>query len=306
MSDSYEVKKLFEGVIPERLSEAFSLMEKHGIQFRVIDDVEGFRVSGVYGAVQYTKRAMHQLWLFGYAGMQSLHCYSSYLLIVQSLGLQISIDEIEKIPGQAEANKKFTAFADSVRNLNQSYSAADFQWQENVPSPDDGKSSGVEPSAVFDLTCMATAYIFLHEMKHALFYMEGNQPHNIVDEEVECDRFAREMMLSKISEYSRASGYPADKVEMKRAMGIALASAFMLLTTARDKITNSDTHPPVHSRWRATTNDISLPDNDYYWLYFASLALAMLRYLKIEISERSFSSYKELCMSLIKDLENGI
>jgi len=306
MIDSYEVKKLFEGVIPERVEEVYSLMEKHGIEFRLLDDDEGCKIQAAFNAIQYTKRAMHQVWLFGIAGMQSLHCYASHLHIIQSLGLNLSPHDLESIPGQAEENAKFSNLLEHLKQLKTAYSIHDFMWPEEVPNPDDGKPLGIEPSVVYDLTCMATSYIFLHEMKHALIYAESDESHTAIDEEYECDKFAKQIMLSEVDRYALMSGYPADKVRTKRSMGIALASAFILATTARENIGGSNTHPSVHGRWLETLQSIKLPPNDYFWLYFTSIALAMLRYLDIEISERAFSSHKELCFELINDLQNGI
>lgn len=307
MSEISPVKKLFEGVIPERLTEVLALIDKHSAQFRLVDDKVGFNLdAGAYGAVQYTHRSMQQLWLFGYAGMLSLHSYSSYLLIIQSLGLELSLEEIAKIPGQKETNLEFSRLVTSVKNLMEAFGSNDVLWPEGVPEPEQGRSLDAEHAAVFDLTCMATAYVFLHELRHVIFSSDGNAPESPIDEEYACDSFANEFMTSQIKKYSEQSGYPEDKVKMKRAMGIALASAFLLFATAKKNIGGSSTHPPIHGRWMATANAIDLPENDYFWLYFASIALAILQHLEIFIPSKRFNNFRELCHVLIKDLENGM
>lgn len=307
MNEISAISKLFEGVIPERLSEVVALVDKYSAQFRLVDDKEGFNLNaGAYGVVQYTLRSMQQLWLFGYAGMLSLHSYSSYLLIIQSLNLELNLEELAKIPGQEDANLEFSRLVTSVKNLAESFGASDFLWPEGIPVPEQGRSLDAERAAVFDLTCIATAYVFLHELRHVIFSFEGDAPENPVDEEYACDSFANEFMTSKIKQYSDQSGYPEDKVKMKRAMGIALSSAFLLFATSKKHLGGSSSHPPIHGRWMATANAVDLPENDYFWLYFASIALAMCQHLQISIPPKKFINFRELCHLLINDLENGI
>lgn len=307
MSQNEVIKKLFEGVIPERSAEVMALVEKYDAQFRLISDKEGFNVdAGAFGAVQYTERSMQQLWLFGYAGMLSLHSYSSFLVIGQLLGLKFDIEEIKKIPGQQEADEEFSRLVTKVKELSGVFGTDDFSWPEGVPEPEQGRPLDAERAAVFDLTCMATAYVFLHELRHVMFSAEGDAPENSLDEEYACDSFANEIMTAQIKKYSEQSGYPEDKVIMKRAMGIALASSFLLFATARKNLGGSSTHPPVHGRWFRTVNTIDLPENDYYWLYFSSIAIAMFKHIGVPVPPKTIKSFKELSYELINDLETDI
>lgn len=89
-------------------------------------------------------------------------------------------------------------------------------------------------------------------------------------------------------------------------MGIALASAFILFATGRNRLAGSETHPPIYGRWSATVQDVNLPEDDWFWLYFSSFALALLKYHSITIQPKIVKDYKSLCFDLIADLENGI
>lgn len=62
----------------------------------------------------------------------------------------------------------------------------------------------------------------------------------------------------------------------------------------------------THGRWLETVKDVSLPDDGCFWLYFASLSLALLKYYSIDISPKVVKNYKSLCLDLISDLENGV
>lgn len=152
---------------------------------------------------------------------------------------------------------------------------------------------------------MATTYFFLHELKHVIFKSEGSSPEDRLIEEMECDAFAAERMLSKIRDYSSASGYPEDKVFMKRSISIALGSAFLAVATPRHNLDGTATHPTVHDRWSATLGRIELEEDDSYWLYFASLAIALLKHRKITFPSQLVVSYKQLAVATIKALEEA-
>ena len=102
------VRKLFDGVVPERASEIESIANDYDAQFRLIADREGFNLdAGGFSAIQYTSRSMRQMWLFGYAGRQALHCYSSLIVLFKSFGTTLDINEINKIPDQAAEDEAF-------------------------------------------------------------------------------------------------------------------------------------------------------------------------------------------------------
>lgn len=66
------------------------------------------------------------------------------------------------------------------------------------------------------------------------------------------------------------------------------------------------THPPIYGRWSATVQDVNLPEDDWFWLYFSSFALALLKYHSLTIQPKIVKDYKSLCFDLIANLENGI
>lgn len=307
METSDIVRKLFDGVVPESASEIESIANDYDAQFRLIGDREGFNLdAGGFSAIQYTSRSMRQMWLFGYAGRQALHCYSSLIVLFKSFGTTLDINEINKIPDQAAEDEAFKSILDAVKDLSTAFHEDDFEWPVAIPDPEKGRPSDSERAAVYDLTCMATAYVFLHELKHVIFSAEGNAPEDPKDEEYLCDQFAKDMMISKIDQYAASSGYPPEKVRMKRMMGIALASAFILFATGRNRLAGSETHHPIYGRWSATVQDVNLPEDDWFWLYFSSFALALLKYHSITIQPKIVKDYKSLCFDLIADLENGI
>ena len=307
MNENQELEKLFEGVVPERLSEVLCLVEKHSAQFRRVRDKSGFTLdAGAYGAIQFTQWSLEQIWLFGFAGLYSLHCYSAVIVLAWCYSLNFDLEEIDGLPDQKNENELFAKLIKTIEELNSAESEYDFVWPVGIPNPADGKPKNIEQAAVFDLVLMATAYVFLHELKHVIFESEGNAPENPHDEELECDSFAANFMLSKSDDYSNTSSYSADKVRMKRSMGISLGSAFLAVATPKHNLGGTVTHPPVHKRWSAALGEIDLEESDYYWLYFASLAIGLMKYKGIDFPRQTVTSYKKLAISAIEALENGI
>ncbi|MBD3611061.1 MAG: phage exclusion protein [Hydrogenovibrio crunogenus] len=307
MSENNELKELFDGVIPERLDEVLDLIDIHSAQFRRVGDKSGFNLNaGAYGAIQFTQRSLEQLWLFGFAGLYALHSLSGIIFFVKCKGLKLDLEEIDGVPKQKEENERFSKIIETIKGLNSAESEYDFNWPAGLPKPEDGKPKDTEQAAVFDLVLMATAYVFLHELKHVIFESEGNSPEDRLREELECDSFALEMMLSKIQDYSAKSGYPEGQVLMKRSISIALGSVFLAVATPRHNLGGTTTHPAVHDRWSATLGKIELEENDFYWLYFASLAIALLKHMKIVFPAQTVVSYKQVAMAAIKALEEGI
>lgn len=306
MSENDELKKLFEGVIPERLDEVLSLIESHSAQFRRVDDKSDFNLdAGAFGAIQFAQRFLGQLWLFDFAGLYALHSFSGVIFFVKSRGLKFDLAEIDGLPEQKEENNCFSKIIKTIQRLNSAESKYDFAWPAGIPKLQEGKPKDIEQAAVFDLVLMATTYFFLHELKHVIFKSEGSSAEDRLIEEMECDAFAAERMLSKIRDYSSASGYPEDKVFMKRSISIALGSAFLAVATPRHNLDGTATHPTVHDRWSATLGRIELEEDDSYWLYFASLAIALLKHRKITFPSQLVVSYKQLAVATIKALEEA-
>lgn len=307
MANDDPIKALLDGVVPERVAEVMALLSQHTAQFRAVEDSDGFNLkAGGFGAIQYTPRSMRQLWLFGYAGMLSLHRYASLVAILRALDRDFVISEIDAIPGQAEIDRKFSKLMTTINALQSASGEADFKWPENIPDPLNGRPTDVESAAVFDLTCIATAYLLLHELKHVIFQSEKNAPADPRNEEHECDSFAQEVILGRIASYCAQSGFPKAKVQMKRAMGIALASMFLLFATPRQLVGGSQSHPAIHGRWQSVVDTIDLEGSNYFWLYFSSMAISMLRSKEIEVPRMSFDTYQDLSLQLVQALENGI
>lgn len=158
---------------------------------------------------------------------------------------------------------------------------------------------------MFDLTCVAATFISLHELKHVIFNSEENAPITSWEVEIACDAFAQDMILGNTEIYSQNCGFPDAMVKEKRAMGIALALMFPLCVTPQPLVQDSLTHSPIHERWLSRIRNIDLNEDRYFWLYFVSLAISMLRFKGVEVLPIPFASYRDLSCQLVQMLENA-
>jgi len=175
MNANDALEKLFEGVVPERCKEISDLIARYSAQFRLTCDRDGFSIAaGPFSAIQYTHRSMEQMWLFGYAGLLALHCYATLIVLLKSSGVELNMQTVRKIPGQHEIEEEFAKLLDKIREINRAASEYDYVWPQGIPTPEQERQADAEQVLVFDLSCMAAAYVFLHELRHAMFSVDGD------------------------------------------------------------------------------------------------------------------------------------
>lgn len=301
----YPLKLLFTGVIPEREKEMKEYLIAYAPYFSRCDDRPGFIVeAGAFGILKFTYRTMLLMWLLGFAAKQSLVSYSTLIAKVRIYGKRFSSREADIIPDQENEHQEYKVLIDSIYELAAATDLNSFSWPNNVPHPENGKPKDNDGAAIFDLNCMATAYVFLHEMKHIAFSSDATTAINPIAEELECDCFAQEMMLDKLADYSTSSGYPLDRLKSKRAMSLALASFYMLVITPINLWGGSDSHPSLASRIESIVNKLQIPSDDIFWIFASSLYLSHLRYIGCDSIEIEFDNLRELSLSLINIIEN--
>lgn len=307
VSERQALDLLFQGVAPERFDEVSKLIDEYAAHFRLLGDSPGFSLeAGPFGAIQFTQRSLEQLWLFCFSGLQALHCYSGLLVAASWYSLPVTLKDLEDLPGQQVLMQRFDELQKKLAELRTAQSDLDVDWPEDIPKPTAGRPQDTQHAAFFDLTLIATAYIFLHELKHIIFAAEEDAPDDPVVEEYECDAFARRILFDQIDEYSRSSGDPAEGVLMKRSMAVALASGFLFASTPKDRLGGSSTHPPIYGRWKEALSSVNLPDNDYHWLFFCSVALALVVNGGISLPTENVTSFKGYALQLVEAVQNGI
>ena len=146
----------------------------------------------------------------------------------------------------------------------------------------------------------ALAYLLLHEARHVQFYVDKNRP-DPKDEEIACDAFARDHILTGAAAYAADAGYGADEVMAKRSAGVTLgAFALYDLTPSAGRGGSTD-YPPIADRMASIYDAITLPDDSWFWDFAASLLMALIVREDQRFSVPEFQG-RALCLALIDQL----
>lgn len=301
-----EIKLLLDGVIPERNGEINAYIENYSPYFSLCDDRPGFTIeAGAYGILKFTQRTMHVMWILGFAANQALHSYSSLIALLRINEGSLDTNQLSSITDQKAEEEKYSKLISAASELAESEVIDSYSWPKSVPAPESGRPKDDEGAATFDLICMSGAYVFLHEMKHIAYSLDSNAPDSLQEEELECDLFAKGLMLDKLSDYSVESGYPLNRLTTKRAMAIALAHFFMLVITPMESWAGTETHPSISKRISSMVSDLNIHKNDIFWLYSSSLFLAHYRHLELGKIKINFNSLQDLSTKLVAIVEEA-
>lgn len=297
---AHAVKQLILAAAPERQPELERIWRDYSPEFAWIGDKLGFHLeAGPYGLILFTSRTMLQIWFLGFAAWKALQAYGGLLWFVNATTKEFTAEWLNSTEGQSSADKDFDFLVGKVKELARVENIEAFQWPDSVPRPQNGRPGDVQAAVVFDLTCLASAYVFLHEVRHVTLHKNGRPSLEAALEEFECDRFAREMLLGSLEIFSVNAGFPKGKVKSKRAMGVALASFVLLVVTPSELWGGSRAHPPIADRIRQLTDELDLHVEDSFWNYLACLILAQLRFEGQMPSGLRFHSIKDLCLQLL-------
>jgi hypothetical protein len=239
------IKRVILESTPERKDELEQLWNEYSPNFVLYDDKPGFSMETAFGSVLFTNRTMQAIWILGFAAWNASYCFLVPLKLLQTANQNLNVKVFNELPDQSEAESLYANLINSMKELVNINRLNEFRWPAHIPKPYDGKPKDIEGSAIFDLTCMATAYIFLHEIQHLKIRQEVKIDLDSEDEELLCDEFARKMLLDNLDRYSKESGYPLEKLKTKRAMSIAFASFLLLVITPKQSWGGTRSHPSI-------------------------------------------------------------
>lgn len=292
ISDAVDL--LLVGVIPERVGEIKAEWGNNLDRVR-LQESHGFVMQQIYGTIQVNELALKQIWFIGFASQKAIEAYSGSIAALQMCKQPCNTSELNSLLDQNEADLLFTDRIRLAKDLGKVERVEDFDWPSDVPYPIEGGAfDNVVDKATFDLVCMAGAYIFLHEIRHALLWHSGSTQMSEVSEEIECDSFALDMMIGCIPTYSAESGYPKEQVLAKRLLGVLFAKLVILVVTPKSHWASTKDHPPVADRIRSVLDaaDDSVPET--FWLASAASLVAFAQYFCLLDSPVPFSSSRDL------------
>lgn len=201
--------------------------------------------------IQVSEKALRLIWLIGFASWAGAEAYTTRLVHERLGGSLFDPAAWTTRSGQRSLDATFDYLLRKVRELESSATLEDFAWPDNVPFPTEGlRLVDVTDKATFDLICIAGAFVFAHELRHALFDRNVARPTRPINEEQECDRWAHELLLDGLEDYAKATKQDGPSVRAKRILGITVAQFAILTLTPRNHWEETTEYPAVRSRLR--------------------------------------------------------
>ena len=232
---------------PEQVGELDAVFSS-GIQAR-LSRGKSPTLGVTFNALQIPKEFLEQLWLLSHAAWNDL----------------LQFDKLKRDPKAFVENSLVAKAVEAARMLAKGERPG---WPSEIPAFQEEKP-GVEAKAVRELFAMAAAWAILHEVQHAKFFEDQNRPKNIVDEEMACDAYASDVLLSKIQKYHELTGEEIDRVRGKRAMS-SLVGLYYVARLSAESRSNSD-HPPVQCRIKLLFDKIGADPASYFWTFALAL-----------------------------------
>lgn len=235
------VRNLLTGVAPERDAELQTFLDQFSLRFNLLPDSgrDGTFVmdAGGYRDVRFNHRVLRAFWVATFAAWEGFRAC-------------------------AEADEDLSHFQ-SLLACVQSILVAEAPEQvplpTGVPLPGGLVDGTKHPQmrAAGELAMFAGGWALLHEVRHCQHQQEGTSTSWEADsakkhgEELSCDSFATEFILSQLSRYADQHAADRSKVEQKRQLGVSFA-LFALTVISRNHWGATETHPSMQDRIDAT------------------------------------------------------
>lgn len=256
-------KALFVGLAPEKSDELQQLWDDYQLQFCLFADGGGLLLEGgAYRYVHFNHRALRVIWVSAFAAWEAYVCAQS----------AFGDEEIRS----SDRLRELLALALEIR---------DAKDPEVVPLrglPEPGAlPADPQQRAPSELAMFATGWAMMHEVRHLKHQqdftatVDGDPPEMARAEELSCDRYAAEYLISNVAEYARAHAADGSKIRMKRALGVYFG-AIALIVLGHPTWSETPSHPAISDRLRALRSILSADGLDEA-LWVAALALAGLK-----------------------------
>jgi hypothetical protein len=277
--DARVFRRLVDGAVPERQTELTTLLAALKPAFFIRDDTADLCLRAKGAEIEFSHKTMRLFWLLGFAAWRIFRAYCP-TVFWGTVSRQPLSDLIKQDRGFEDAEASFKTLLLAARALEGAESSDALAWPAPIPEPQADKSAiaDVQDQAAFDLVMIATAYAFLHELRHVWHYRQPSRPSDWTEEEIDCDVFARGFIMDKAGLYADQSGYPFDKVVNKRAMGITLGAWLIYEITPEQGRSGTNTHPPIADRLDALIKNMPARQDADFWVWACTLLMAALRH----------------------------
>lgn len=296
------VKALLQGATPERKQEIEDLWDLYAPKVCVVEDARGVNIGAGKGRIQFDHKTLEAIWLLGFNGWRSIETYSPAIILAGITGGALE-DILRADDELASFEMDYRSRSNSARSIIEGQSSVHTTWPQDVPRPEAYSETLGSPQemAAFDLVCLATAYVFLHELRHVKFLSDGDYPADRRKEEIACDDWARSFLTDEIGIYAQSVGQAFSRVLDKRSMGIALGAMILHEITPESARWGTAEYPPITTRIKKMISGNPLAKESHYWLFTACLLVGIFRQAHRQLPTYAPST-KELVEQLITDL----
>ena len=230
-------------------------------------------------SINFDQKTLDAIWLLGFNGW---NIYELFFQAIQTARMHgLSLDGALH-PLISDLKFKDCKYQSQIAHLALETGDAMDKWPQEIPRiPHNGKSfDSPKQKFAYELVLFSTAFVFLHELRHVMFNIDGNRPSTSIKEENECDKFAKAFLLDTVEQYALLKKEDVYAVFAKRSMGIALGSILLFGLTPKESRYLSSDHPSISNRIKSLMSFsksqepfISYEPN--YWAFASSLLIWM-------------------------------
>ena len=256
---------------PERRDELTQFRNDYSVRFVEVNDKAGIVMNATKDRVAFARKDLQVIWLLAFSLWKAIGLFAPHIMtrpLFESPGksileLDTELDRIER---------DYRERLDSVLHLIKGNVVDERLWPPDIPKPVRSRDdlSSTEHKAAHDLAFMTIAVAFLHELRHVKFHRDHvngiMRPTNPAEEEMACDVWARNWLISKLGEYARVHNYTYEQVATKRTMALLIICEFLRLANSFADSFGSKEYPPLADRISALSGGITLSDYNAFWI----------------------------------------
>jgi len=299
MIDRRVIEYLILGAAPESETRLREIWQQHNPEFVVIPDSPGITLKTREKRIIYDLKTLRIFSVLGHAAWRVFVCHCPHVLLSNWTGTPINAEMLWNDATYPAARDAFEEFLKVAQDATKAASVGGINWPHDLCDiAADPSTLNTEQRAIRDLSLIAIAYAFLHEIRHVMFRHPEQPKVDDPAEELACDAFARDFLLEHVSDYVANSREPIDLVLAKRAAAISLGAFAVYELTAPTHRRGSSKYPAFPDRFETLVALTALPPDSYFWVFAATLLLATLRRQNYSAPLHARTP-RELCTTLI-------
>jgi len=293
---------LMNATVPERANEIAQIWKDCRPQVQLIQASSGIKLEADKDVIVFDDKTMTLFWLIGFSGWKAIETYAPAVVGAVTDGLPVDA-VLANDPNLEDVERDYKERLAAARSMIAADDPSSVPWPPDVPPPVADRKAFVDVQhlAVFDLTCMATAFTLFHELRHVLLYKTGARPEERPEEELDCDVWARDFMMAKLAAYADGHHHTYQEVLAKRSMALALSALIVAVITPEMAQGGSAEYFSVSTRLEAIILGTPLPDDHNFWVLAAAVLISLFRQRGVALPDTGLTA-ADLTQKLISRL----